>query len=203
MAPLASWSLRHLAGTRSTQSMSAIADATGWSGCCHQDHASRPASHSCPFASPIPRSWLARFGLAGHTSFLEPGSIVFGGITCECCTWGQGAMGGRAGIVGHLGWLCMAQLHGGALTQPVHSAHLRFSATTAGPAALDNGYIIADSVALATAFFESRLRGDRCVAGETSASLEAQCLLPCIVATAHSCSCAALVWCRAQEPAVC
>ncbi|KAI7836129.1 hypothetical protein COHA_009959 [Chlorella ohadii] len=55
--------------------------------------------------------WLARFGLAGHTSFLEPGSIVFGGITC--------------------------------------------------PAALDNSYIIADSVALATAFFESRLRGDR------------------------------------------
>lgn len=32
-----------------------------------------------------PRSWMARFGLAGHTSFLEPGSIVFGGITCECC----------------------------------------------------------------------------------------------------------------------
>ncbi|PRW33812.1 chlorophyllase I [Chlorella sorokiniana] len=56
-------------------------------------------------------SWLARFGLAGHTSFLEPGSIVFGGIEC--------------------------------------------------PAALDNSYIIADSVALATAFYESRLRGDR------------------------------------------
>ena len=39
-----------------------------------------------PFCPPAPlmRSWLARFGLAGHTSFLEPGSIVFGGVSCEC-----------------------------------------------------------------------------------------------------------------------
>lgn len=35
-----------------------------------------------------------------------------------------------------------------------------------GPAALDNSYIIADSVALATAFYESRLRGDRSAGGD-------------------------------------
>lgn len=54
-------------------------------------------------------SWMAHFGLAGHTSFLEPGSTIFGGIQC--------------------------------------------------PAALANGFIISDSLALTLAFLEARLRG--------------------------------------------
>lgn len=59
--------------------------------------------------SAVRGSWIARFGLAGHTSLiLEPGSSVFGGTTC--------------------------------------------------PTVLEPKFILPDSVTLAAAFMEARLR---------------------------------------------
>ena len=111
--------------------------------------------HAFPTAAAVVacRSWMARWGLAGHTSFLEPGSLVFGGTTCPAALdngfivslWEPPRGGGVAGCLRACSWAAAAQ--------PLASR-----AAAATPICC-NALQIVDSIALTAAFFETRLRG--------------------------------------------
>lgn len=77
----------------------------------------------------------------------------------------------------------------------------RRPSTPAGPAALDNSYIIADSVALATAFFESRLGGDRRAAEGAAAAGVHACGRPKILSVTCQLASAARTACLSGWPA--